>query len=110
MSQDNFWKGVLAGAVAGVIGGILLAPKSGQETREDIAKYYVQIKRDLIKELEKLQKFTKETYDDVVNKIVDRYEHDKKIGIKEATKVKKELKNGYENVKKAVKDIETAKK
>lgn len=110
MSNDNFWKGVLLGAVAGVIGGILLAPKSGAETREDLAKYYVSIKHDLIKELQKLEKITKETYDKVVNMVVDRYEKDKKIGSKMAAEVKDELKKGFEGAKKAVKDVDSSKK
>src|SRR6185312_10792916 len=34
----SFWKGTLVGAVLGAVAGILLAPKSGKETREDIKR------------------------------------------------------------------------
>ncbi|HEY2004423.1 MAG TPA: YtxH domain-containing protein [Candidatus Saccharimonadia bacterium] len=34
----SFWKGTLIGAVMGAVAGILLAPKSGKETREDIKR------------------------------------------------------------------------
>ena len=36
--SKKFGLGLLLGAVAGVVGGILTAPKSGKETREDLAK------------------------------------------------------------------------
>ncbi len=37
-STDDFFKGLLFGAVIGATAGILLAPKSGLETRSDIKK------------------------------------------------------------------------
>ena len=38
-SSDDFFKGLLFGAVIGATAGILLAPKSGSETREEIKKF-----------------------------------------------------------------------
>lgn len=38
MSKKRFGLGILIGAVAGVVTGLLTAPKSGKETREDIKK------------------------------------------------------------------------
>ena len=40
MSENNgdLLKGLLIGGLMGVIAGILYAPKSGKETREDIAR------------------------------------------------------------------------
>lgn len=35
-SSFNFAMGILAGMVGGVIAGVLLAPKSGEETRKDL--------------------------------------------------------------------------
>jgi gas vesicle protein len=93
--------GVAAGAVAGVIAGILLAPKSGKETRADIAKHMNEIKDKLTKELSKLSEFTKEKYDQIVGKIVDTYEKDKKLTTEEAKKIKEDLKEKYEEVKEA---------
>ena len=37
-SGDDFFKGLLFGAVIGATAGILLAPQSGVKTREDIKK------------------------------------------------------------------------
>ncbi len=40
----SFVKGALIGALAGVTAGVLFAPKSGKETREDIKNKGVEIK------------------------------------------------------------------
>jgi gas vesicle protein len=47
--------GALIAGVAGYVGGILTAPKSGKETREDITDKAVDIKNDTRVELENLQ-------------------------------------------------------
>lgn len=40
--QDNgsakFWLGAVLGVIAGTVAGIVIAPKSGEETRKDIAE------------------------------------------------------------------------
>lgn len=47
--------GTMIGGVTGYLAGILTAPKSGKETREDIADKAVDIKDDAADELEKLE-------------------------------------------------------
>lgn len=36
--SSNYWRGTLLGIVIGLIGGVLLAPKSGKETQADIKR------------------------------------------------------------------------
>jgi gas vesicle protein len=36
--KDNYFKGFLVGAAIGAVAGLLLAPQSGEKTREDIKK------------------------------------------------------------------------
>ena len=43
-SAESFIKGFVLGIVGGGIAGILLAPKSGAETREDIKKLAIDLK------------------------------------------------------------------
>jgi gas vesicle protein len=38
MATNDLIKGLVVGALAGLVLGILYAPKSGRETREDIIK------------------------------------------------------------------------
>ena len=59
MAKDNSGRkwalGTLIAGVVGYIGGILTAPKSGKETREDIVDKAEDIKNDTRVELENLQ-------------------------------------------------------
>ena len=52
--RKNFWKGTLMGALIGAAAGILLAPKSGKETREDIKGKVKGSYKDIQHRLEKM--------------------------------------------------------
>jgi gas vesicle protein len=65
--SNKFFLATMLGAVAGAIGGVLLAPKSGKETREDLKKLAVKLK----KEVEETVKDTKERVKDVFGKASD---------------------------------------
>ncbi len=59
MAQDNktgkFALGAAIAGVAGYVAGILTAPKSGKETRQDIAKKAGEVKEDAEEQLQKAQ-------------------------------------------------------
>lgn len=95
--------GASAGILAGAIAGILLAPKSGKETRADIANYLHEMKDKIADELSKAGKVTRETYNGIVSKIVSVYETEKKITSADAKDIKKKLDNNFDQVKKAIK-------
>lgn len=95
--------GASIGVLAGAIAGILLAPKSGEETRADIGKYVTEMKDKIAVELSKAGKVTKETYNEIVGKIVKVYELEKKISTDDAKDIIKKLDDNYEQVKKAIK-------
>lgn len=106
-TSKNFAKGAAAGialgAIAGAVAGILLAPKSGKETRKDIAKYIHEMKDKIAEELHKAGEFSKEKYNQVVHAVVAGYKEGKKISEKEAKDIKSELEKGYDKVKAAAK-------
>lgn len=105
--MDKQTKGVIIGAgagiIAGAIAGILLAPKSGKETRADIAKYLHEMKDKIADELAKAGKVTKEKYNEIVEKIVTVYELEKKISTEDAKDIKAKLDKNYGQVVKAIK-------
>jgi len=96
--------GASAGILAGAIAGILFAPKSGKETRADIANYVGEMKDKIADELVKAGELTKEVYDDTVEKIVKVYELEKKITADDAKDIVEKLENNYEEVVKVVKE------
>jgi gas vesicle protein len=91
----RFLKGVLFGAVA----GILLAPRSGRETREEIKKAYEEITDNITEELCRLKEVTLDTYNQVVHSVVNGYLEAKKITAKEAEQIIAELKDGYDKIR-----------
>jgi len=51
MAKGKLALGALIGAAAAFVGGVLLAPKSGKETRNDIKKDALKLKGDVEKEV-----------------------------------------------------------
>ena len=52
--KKTFLKGTIIGAIAGAVAGILLAPKSGKETQEDIKRKVIGTYEDIQRRLEKM--------------------------------------------------------
>ena len=99
MDKTTFIEGIAVGAVTGVIATLLLAPKSGKETREDIKAHLEEIKNALVKRLEAAGEFTKAKYEDIVKALVGEYEAAKKITADEAKEIETRLREGYEAIK-----------
>lgn len=60
MSKAKVALGAAFGAVAGFITGVLMAPKSGKETREDIKDVALKTKDTVVDEAEKAKDFAEE--------------------------------------------------
>ena len=56
----DFFKGFLFGGFFGAVAGLLFAPKSGKETRQDIQKYSLELKDGSLEKLEAVQKRAEE--------------------------------------------------
>ena len=70
MSKGKFALGALVGAAAGVVAGVLTAPKSGKETRADIKRKAGEIKEDATEVVDKAK--TKAT--DVAGEVREKAE------------------------------------
>ena len=66
MSRGYFVEGVFFGAITGLVAGLLLAPSSGEETRDKLKKL-----RD---DNDELIQETKERTEDLIHKTVDAIE------------------------------------
>ncbi len=114
---NSFLTGLLVGTVAGATAGLLLAPKSGEETRKDIQKLgvdvksktedvYTQAKKSLdkkVKAIKNLGKKIDETkYSQLVEEIVDEYKKKELLNSETAKNLGKQLKKDWNTVKKAI--------
>lgn len=66
-----FGVGLFLGAVAGALGGLFFAPKSGKKLREDVAKRAAEIKKQL-KDSD-VEKVVRDIFDEASEKTIDAY-------------------------------------
>lgn len=92
------------GALAGAIAGLLLAPKSGKETRADIQTTVMKIKDDLVTKLSDLKEISEDKYQEIAATVVDSYEKSKEITAEQAQEIKENLVDGYEALKKVAEE------
>jgi gas vesicle protein len=99
METKSLIEGIAVGAVAGVVATLLLASKSGQETREGIKGHVEEIKDALVKRLESAQELTQAQYEEMVKTLVGEFEAAGKIPADEAKEIATRLREGYEAIK-----------
>jgi len=73
MSTKNLFKGLLAGLAIGGLLGVLLAPKSGKQVRQDLRKAYKSTSKDIAKRLNSIEDISKSKYDQVVEAVINEY-------------------------------------
>ena len=104
MDKKTLIEGIAVGAVAGAIAGLLLAPKSGQEPRDEITADLTEIKDKVVARLEALEDCTEAKYQEVVKAVVAEYSAAKKITADEAKELEARLHDGYEAIRKTVRE------
>jgi len=116
-SSDDFFKGLLFGTVVGVTAGILLAPKSGTETREDIKKfaqegvdnaeiYYKKTRKQLERKIRDLKEagnnIDLEGYKKLVTKVVEEIKSDGEVTSDIAKKIGMKLNDDWNEIKSSI--------
>ena len=116
-STDDFFKGLVVGAVIGATAGILLAPKSGEETRKDIKKFstdlvdkaeefYTSSRKEVEKRVKELKAAGKridfDAYKRLVSKVVDELKNDSDVASDTAKKIGVQLNEDWNEIKSAV--------
>ena len=104
MDKKDVVAGVAFGAVLGALAGVLLAPKSGKETREDISKYVSTTKEDLAKKLHQMKNVTKAEYDKMVDMVTEEGGATWNIAREDVDQLRKDLKERYDAVVKRLGD------
>lgn len=114
----KFALGTIFAAIAGYVTGILTAPKSGKETREDIKDTAVKVKNEaeeklaqLHKELDELLELAKKNTDHLRGTLKNQAAKSMEKAASVRDKVQTTLKEGGKDkreLKKAVKEVQTA--
>jgi gas vesicle protein len=79
--------------------GILLAPQSGKETREDIKKFVDDSKVKIAKKVHEVGELTKEQYEKIVDLVVDEGSKTIDVTKEDLNQLKTDLKERYDAVK-----------
>ena len=90
--DGGFFKGFIFGSIVGIVTGILLAPKSGRETREELGeeaeKLFTQTKSDF----EHARKAAMKSFEDGRDKILNKLKTEEQSAEKEIKEVKNKTK------------------
>ncbi len=124
MKAKHYLSAFLAGLTGGLITGLMVAPKSGKELREDIKKRtkdlskeatekYVQAQEALTKKIKNLkkagEKIDKAKYTELVNEVVQEFKSNSTVTKETAEKLGKLLREDFETLVGSLKS-ETKKK
>ena len=116
-SSDEFFKGLLFGAVVGATAGILLAPKSGPETRADLKKLaldvndraqdmYQNARKQVERKVKEInaagKKIDFEGYKKLVMEVVDEIKNDTDVTSDTAKKIGSKLNEDWTDIKSAI--------
>ena len=71
-SGDGFFKGLLIGGALGAIAGVLLAPKSGKEIREQLSEEKEKLLSKSKDDIESAKKVAMYTFEKSMDKILDK--------------------------------------
>lgn len=74
MSNKNLFKGIITGLAIGGALGVLFAPKSGKQTRQDLKKAYRATSKDIAKRINDLEDISQSKYDQIVDAVVNEYQ------------------------------------
>jgi gas vesicle protein len=96
MSSRYFLLGIMIGAIF----SILYVPLYRRKTKQAMRRYYFEMKDDILENLKEIEEISKETYGKIVDSVVISYEDSKILTSWEASRIKEELKSGYERMKK----------
>ncbi len=92
----------LAALGAAAAGAYYFFGKNGKKHQAGALKWANKAKSDVLKEVKKVENFSKPMYDKAVSKVMAEYEKLKKLDPKDLTALSKELKSDYNAIAKQV--------
>jgi len=98
MSTKNLFKALLAGLAIGGILGVLLAPKSGKQVRQDLRKAYKATSKDIAKRINNIEDISKSKYDQVVEAVINEYKKLDPMTQEQIESLKAKLQNKWSEI------------
>lgn len=96
MAKGKFALGAVFGAAAGFVTGVLLAPKSGKSTRDDVKEAALKVKDTIIEDAEKVK--------DTASKTVEGVRHTAETVVEDVNEKVDELKGRAKKALEAAKE------
>ncbi len=90
--------GLAIGTILGIAAGFFIQSKEGKKLSKDAQKKALRLQKDVMKKLEDTGDLTKETYAELVDKILASYVKGKDIAQKEIPEVRKFLLSRWKQV------------
>lgn len=87
-NKGGFFLAGLIGAVAGVVGGILLAPQSGKETRKAISLLAAELSKKIQTSVNETESRVKDIYGKVSDEAMEKYNQIKNTVITKVASIK----------------------
>lgn len=99
-------KGAALGAALAAVATLLLAPKTGKKTRQELSRLLDSASRDLQKKAKKIQALSKEQYEELFLNTLAQAAKKKEEATELFADVSAVLKKGWEDMKKELKSVE----
>lgn len=73
MSTKRLFKTLMLGLAIGGVLGVLLAPKSGKQVRQDLKKAYRATSKDIARRINDIEDISKSKYEQIVEAVINEY-------------------------------------
>lgn len=80
---DSFFKGFILGGIVGAVLGVLLAPKSGREMRENLGEEAEKVYAHTKSDFEHARKAAMKSFEEGRDKIIEKLKHEEKEVVKD---------------------------
>lgn len=79
MTKSKFFLATVFGAIAGAVGGLLLAPQSGKKTRQDLKKLAMKLSKEVQDTVQDTREKVKKVFDKTSDEAVIKYKKIKSV-------------------------------
>jgi len=73
MSTKRLFKTLMLGLAVGGVLGVLLAPKSGKQVRQDLKKAYRATSKDIARRINEIEDISQSKYEQIVEAVINEY-------------------------------------